>query len=104
MEGTKFRRQHAIGPYFVDLACVSHRLVIEIDGVHHDNQLELDARRNAFMEGLGWRVIRFAASEVVRNREGVWTEIQLLIADRPSPPLLSSPPSGGEEHEGKTLT
>jgi hypothetical protein len=51
------------------------------------------------MEGLGWHAVRFAANQVVRSCEGVWTAIQVLIADRASPPLLASPPRGGEEHE-----
>jgi very-short-patch-repair endonuclease len=101
MDGTKFRRQHAIGPYFADFACVTLKLVIEIDGRHHDDQLDADGRRTAAIESMGWRVVRFAASEVVRNREGVWAAIQLVINERASPPLLASPPSGGEEHEGE---
>ena len=32
MVGVKFRRQHPIGPYFADFACVSKKLVVEIDG------------------------------------------------------------------------
>jgi very-short-patch-repair endonuclease len=31
----KFRRQHAIGPYVVDFACASARLVLEVDGPSH---------------------------------------------------------------------
>ena len=34
--GLKFRRQHPIGPFFADFACVSRKLVIEIDGGYHD--------------------------------------------------------------------
>ena len=30
--GLKFRRQHPIGPYVVDFACVEKHLVVEIDG------------------------------------------------------------------------
>jgi very-short-patch-repair endonuclease len=33
--GAKFRRQHPIGPYFADFACISRKLVIEVDGEHH---------------------------------------------------------------------
>jgi len=99
MEGIKFRRQHPIGPYFADFACVSKKLVIEIDGHHHADQMEADMRRTALMESQGWRVVRFGANEVVQNPEGIWASIQLLIDDSASPPLLASPPSGGEEHE-----
>jgi len=99
MEGVKFRRQHPIGPYFADFVCVSKRLVIEIDGNHHDEKLEADARRTALIDSMGWRVVRFGAAEVLQSPEGIWATIQNLISDGASPPLLTSPPSGGEEHE-----
>src|SRR5471030_636100 len=98
MSGIKFRRQHSIGPYFADFACVSRKLIVEIDGEHHAFQQERDARRTAFLESLGWRVVRFWAGEVVRNREGVWTAVEVALNGRASPPLPASPPSGGEEH------
>lgn len=79
MDAIKFRRQHSIGRYFADFACVSRKLVIEIDGRYHDDQIEADARRTADLEREGWRVTRFAADEVVRNREGVWAEIQIAL-------------------------
>ena len=103
MEGIKFRRQHPIGPYFADFACVARKLVIEIDGHHHADQVESDMRRTALTEGQGWRVVRFGANEVVENPEGIWAAIQSLINDSASPPLLTSPPSGGEEHEGEVV-
>ena len=33
--GLKFRRQHPIGPYFADFACIDIGLVIELDGGQH---------------------------------------------------------------------
>ena len=101
MEGIKFRRQHPIGPYFADFACVSKGLVIEIDGIHHDDKLEADARRTALIESMGWRVVRSSAGDVLQNPDGIWATIQNLISGDASPPLLASPPSGGEEHEGQ---
>jgi very-short-patch-repair endonuclease len=97
MNGIRFRRQHPIGPYFADFACPSRKLVIEIDGDHHADQLQVDARRTATLAKLGWKVVRFGANEVVANPEGIWSEIELLIGNLPSPPLPTSPPSGGEE-------
>jgi very-short-patch-repair endonuclease len=99
MADLKFRRQHPIGPYFADFACISRKLVIEIDGNFHDNQIAADARRTTEMEALGWRVLRFTASEVVQNREGIWATIEMALREPASPPLPASPPSGGEEHE-----
>jgi very-short-patch-repair endonuclease len=70
LSGVKFRRQYPIGPYFADFACISHRLVIEIDGDHHDFQIEADARRTVALEREGWRVILFPAREVFANPDG----------------------------------
>jgi very-short-patch-repair endonuclease len=98
INGAKFRRQHPIGPYLADFACISQRLVIEIDGEHHAYQVEGDARRTAMMENLGWRVIRFWANEVVANPEGIWAAIEQVTRKSVTPsPNLS--PSGGEEYE-----
>ncbi|TIM25181.1 MAG: endonuclease domain-containing protein, partial [Mesorhizobium sp.] len=45
--GLSFRRQVPIGPYIVDFACPSHRLIVEIDGSQHADaeHLERDAGR-----------------------------------------------------------
>jgi very-short-patch-repair endonuclease len=79
MGGLKFRRQHPIGPFFADFACVARKLVIEVDGEHHALQREADSRRTDLMEQAGWRVIRFSASEAVQNLEGVWAEIARVL-------------------------
>jgi len=47
--GIKFRRQHPLGPYVLDFACVEHRLVIEADGGQHVDS-EHDRRRTAWLE------------------------------------------------------
>jgi very-short-patch-repair endonuclease len=82
MAGVKFRRQHPIGPYFADFACVSKKLVIEIDGDHHAFQVEADAHRTKAMEYKGRRVMRFWANEAVSNPEGLWTEIERVLRER----------------------
>lgn len=56
--GLKFRRQHPIGPYTVDFACVEARLIVELDGGQHLEACSRDAVRTAFLEAQGWRVIR----------------------------------------------
>ena len=82
MAGVKFRRQHPIGPYYADFACVARKLVVEIDGDHHAFQVEADARRTNAMAKEGWRVVRFAANEAVSNPEGIWVEIERLLRGR----------------------
>ncbi|MDP3162691.1 MAG: DUF559 domain-containing protein [Reyranella sp.] len=97
MGGLKFRRQHPIGQYFADFACLSLKLVIEIDGDHHAFQIDADARRTAALEREGWRVVRFWANHVVQNPDGIWAEIQHLI----TAPLTQPLPQGGEEPDSK---
>ena len=61
VEGFKVRRQHGIGRWTVDFACVPLRLVIEIDGgVHDRDDVRLnDHLRQTEIEALGWTVVRF---------------------------------------------
>jgi very-short-patch-repair endonuclease len=70
----KFRRQHPIGGFVVDFACTRHRLVIEADGGQH-NDNAADARRTAWLESQGWRVVRFWNNDILANTEGVLTAI-----------------------------
>jgi very-short-patch-repair endonuclease len=74
LQGYKFRRQHPIGRFIVDFACTRHRLVIEADGGQHDES-KSDARRTAWLESQGWRVIRFWNNDILANTEGVVSTI-----------------------------
>jgi very-short-patch-repair endonuclease len=38
INGVKFRRQHAIGPYIVDFYSSELSLILEVDGWSHDDQ------------------------------------------------------------------
>ena len=69
----RFRRQHTIGPYIADFACIEAMLVIECDGEQHgfDEALARDAKRTAFMESEGWMVLRFWNREIRDNMQGV---------------------------------
>ncbi|TAJ84974.1 MAG: DUF559 domain-containing protein [Reyranella sp.] len=95
LAGIKFRRQHPIGHYFADFACLSAKLVVEIDGEHYAFQQERDARRTAFMELEGWRVLRFWAVEVFESPEGIWIAIEAALKERCPTPSPSLPPYRG---------
>ncbi len=59
LAGFKFKRQVLIGPYIADFVCVEHRLIVELDGPFHAARQDYDARRDAFLEAQGYRVLRF---------------------------------------------
>jgi len=64
LQGWKWRRQAPIGPFIADFFCPAARLVVEIDGGHHLDQVEYDARRTRFLEQRGLRVIRFESDYI----------------------------------------
>lgn len=68
LAGLKFRRQHAIGRYTIDFACIERRLVVERDGGQHLEARRHDAARTALLERHGWRVLRSWDREVLRLR------------------------------------
>src|SRR3954466_15040415 len=69
--GVKFRRQHPLGSYVADFACLAPRLIIELDGSQHAGQQEYDARRDAFFQERGFRVLRFPSNAPMANLEGL---------------------------------
>ena len=81
--GAKFRRQYRIGPYIADLCCVERRLVVELDGGQHSEQIEADRKRSAFMTSRGFRVVRFWNDQVLREMEGVLEQILAALAEGP---------------------
>jgi BirA family biotin operon repressor/biotin-[acetyl-CoA-carboxylase] ligase len=92
--GAKFRRQHPLGNYIADFACLSPKLIVELDGSQHADQAQYDADRDAFLRAHGFAVLRFATNEPLTNMDGVLTVIaqQLgLVGKRPHPNL---PPEG----------
>ena len=86
--GSKFRRQVPTGPYFADFACLDARLVVEVDGDHHGDQLVYDAKRDQCLSKMGFRVLRFWVPEVDENIEGVIE----AISDALSTFQLQGPP------------
>ncbi len=81
----RFTRQLPVGRHIVDLACRSAKLAVEFDGSQHADNAA-DATRTAFLEGLGWRVIRFWNSDVVGNPDGVAAAILAAVEEYGGPP------------------
>jgi very-short-patch-repair endonuclease len=91
----KFKRQVPVGPYIVDFACMGQKLAIEVDGGQHADN-DADVQRTKWLEGRGFRVLRFWNNEVLENTNGVLEVISnAVFAARPSPgtSLRDAPPS-----------
>jgi len=82
--GLKFRRQYPIGGYFADFACVSARLIVEVDGPSHrdDAQATRDHLRTLDLEAAGWTVLRFTNEQVLGEIHAVKAAIE--AAARPN--------------------
>ena len=79
--GIRFRRQHAIGHYIVDFCCLKPKLIIEVDGGHHQQQKEYDDERTAFLASKGFRVLRFWNHEVMNDLDAVVREIERVVKE-----------------------
>ncbi|HYD26076.1 endonuclease domain-containing protein [Brevundimonas sp.] len=93
LDGLRFRRQHPIDGYFVDFACLSLKLVIELDGkVHDDDDQQLnDYHRQQAIESLGWSVLRFTNDQVMVSLptvlDAVRAQAKLAGDVTPHPPV-----------------
>ena len=95
----RFRRQVAFGNYILDFYCSAAQLAIELDGSQHfhTDQMLYDAKRSAFFEERGIRVIRFINTDVTRNFRSVTEQIDLEVQqriskNRPLPSASQTPP------------
>lgn len=70
-------RQKVIGKYIVDFYCAKAKLVIEIDGSQHyeDIGLKKDIVRDEYLKDSGLTVVRYSNYDVNTNFEGVCNDI-----------------------------
>jgi len=78
--GVRFRRQDPIGPFIADFSCRQARLVIEVDGVSHDDS-DRDRRRDRWFHENGWFVLRLHDDYVVTQPDDAVAVIQQALAD-----------------------
>ena len=83
-ENLKFRRQHQAGDYLVDFFCHEHSLVVEADGDIHDAgyQIKHDKKRDAWLRGQGFTVLRIRNEDILNDLESVLSKIATAL---PSP-------------------
>ena len=77
------RQYHVQGTrYHLDFALPTEMIGIEVDGyAWHSTrqQRQHDSQRDRILMGLGWRVLRFTASEVTRNADRCAEEVLMLL-------------------------
>ena len=67
LDGIKFRRQQPVGYFVVDFYSSVYRLVVEVDGPIHDQQVEADKARQDILEVLGLTVFRIKTEIPEKN-------------------------------------
>ena len=92
LDNLKFRRQVPRGKFVADFLCDEAMLILELDGSQHDEAPEKDASRTAYLERLGYMVMRFRNFDVLQNTDRVLDHVQAVAAERRKAP--SSGPSG----------
>ena len=83
----KFLRQHPIiftyfdqERFFVaDFYCAEKKLILEIDGGVHKDQIDQDNYRDFLCEQLGYQVIRFSNQEVMNNLNSVLSKLKEIL-------------------------
>ncbi len=91
LNGLKFRRQHPIPPYIVDFYCESRKLVVEVDGSQHND--EVDRERTRFLERKGLRILRYWDNEVLQQMQAV---LEAIVDVADSRTLTPTPLPAGE--------
>src|SRR5262245_24894262 len=99
--GCKFRQQVPIDHFIVDFACLSRRLIVEVDGGTHstDEEIGRDARRERYLKEQGFRILRVWNADVRENISGVMDTI-IAVLDTPTPDP-SPQGGGGTQHRSR---
>ncbi len=98
LDGHKFSRQIAVGPFICDLVCRRLKLVVEIDGGQHGG--DDDARRTRYLEAHGYTVLRFWNVQVLQETDGVLTTIAATL-HKASAAAKTPPPAPPASRRGE---
>jgi len=87
VQGYDFDRQKPIDEYIVDFYCKKLKLAIEIDGTSHDSEeaQEQDQYRQARLEAIGVRFLRFRDEDVRLRLDEVVRTIECWMLNPPPP-------------------
>ena len=105
--GYRFRRQFPIGQYIVDFICREKKIIIEIDGGQHKEDIKIyyDNKRTEYLTTEGYKVIRFWNNEIDKNLVGVYEKLKEVfnVTDTVTPPQPSPSGAGADFVAGKDI-
>ena len=89
----RFRHQHPIGPFIGDFVCLEAKLIIEVDGSQHAEELHAlkDRDRTLWLEKEGFRVLRVWNGDVLKHRARVVDAIERVLSDAVPPSVCRDP-------------
>jgi len=73
LKGLQFYRQKNFGDYIADFYCPAARVIVEIDGGQHFSEqgIRKDELRDKYFTRLGFKVLRFTDTEVLKSIDSV---------------------------------
>lgn len=83
-----------LGPFFADFCSHGAQLIIELDGGQRAGTVERDVARTAFLNGEGYRALRFWNNDVIENVTGV---LETINGHLPFPLAREGAPRGADE-------
>lgn len=77
MRGYQFRRERPVLNYIADFVCLELLLIIEVDGITHDDEkaVKRDQFRDRELQEIGFSILRFGSWEVLNRINDVSTII-----------------------------
>ena len=81
LKGAQFYRQKPLLDYIVDFYCPQAKLVIEVDGAQHMDEVNAinDLLRDGRLSSIGLKVLRFNNVQVLRETEAVLATIEMAV-------------------------
>ena len=104
LNGWKFRRQHPVGPFITDFACVEGQLIVEVDGATHASEREIahDQKRAAYLKSRQFSIYRVWNTDIYENLSGLLDGILAELA--PLGPSGHSPRKQGEKENAAVVS
>ena len=97
LENVRFRRQVILGNYIIDFISFDPKIIIEVDGSQHADQVMYDKVRTEYLSSLGYKVLRYWNNDVLNNinlvLDDIWNNCFDLF-DPPIRPLATFPLRG----------